>query len=198
MINYARNHSLAEKAKEEIISLGRRAIAVRADVGKVEAIESLFQAIKNEFGKLDIFIHNAAVGANKPGMQQQPGSWDTPMKTNARGFSSPHNALPHYGKMQWGSVACHHQSRFAAGAAGLHFSWRQYPLSKFWGATWQWNWPADSLSTHFTRHGAHRCCHISRPCHTRALLRRHRRHPAGRLVTPKDIAELRVSLFPSS
>lgn len=86
IVNYARNHSQAEKTKEEIISLGRRAITVRADISKVEAILSLFETIKIEFGKLDIFIHNAAVGANKPGMQQQPGSWDYTINTNARAF----------------------------------------------------------------------------------------------------------------
>lgn len=86
VINYARNHPQAETTKEEVISLGRKAIVVRADISKVEAIESLFQAIKNEFGQLDIFIHNAAVGANKPGLQQQPGSWDYTINTNARAF----------------------------------------------------------------------------------------------------------------
>lgn len=86
VVNFVRNHSQAESTKEEIISLGGKAIVVRADVSKVEAIASLFQTIQDEFGKLDIFIHNAAVGANKPGMQQQPGSWDYTINTNTRAF----------------------------------------------------------------------------------------------------------------
>jgi enoyl-[acyl-carrier protein] reductase III len=86
VVNYVRNRGPAEDTKQQIINLGRKSIAIKADVGKIDSIDKLFDQIKNEFGKLDIFIHNAAVGANKPGMQQQPGSWDYTMNTNARAF----------------------------------------------------------------------------------------------------------------
>jgi enoyl-[acyl-carrier protein] reductase III len=86
VINYMRNKSQAEVTRDQIVALGRKVVCIKADVSKIEAIESLFQQIKNEFGKLDYMIHNAAVGANKPGMQQQPGSWDYTINTNARAF----------------------------------------------------------------------------------------------------------------
>jgi enoyl-[acyl-carrier protein] reductase III len=86
VVNFVRNKETAFETRDAVIALGRRAIAVRADVGKIESIDSLFEQVKNEFGRLDFMIHNAAVGANKPGMQQQPGSWDYTMNTNARSF----------------------------------------------------------------------------------------------------------------
>lgn len=86
IVNYVRNRLPAEETRQEIVAMGRKSIAIKADMGKIDGIDLLFEQVKHEFGHLDIFIHNAAVGANKPGMQQQPGSWDYTMNTNARAF----------------------------------------------------------------------------------------------------------------
>jgi len=86
VVNFARNKAQAEETRAQIIAMGRRAISVHADVSKIDSIDFLFQQIEKEFGGLDFFINNAASGANKPGMQQQPGSWDYTMNTNARAF----------------------------------------------------------------------------------------------------------------
>lgn len=86
VVNFVRNRASAEETKQQIIALGRKSIVLKADVGKIDAIDYLFDQINSEFGGLDFFIHNAAVGANKPGLQQQPGSWDYTLNTNTRAF----------------------------------------------------------------------------------------------------------------
>jgi enoyl-[acyl-carrier protein] reductase III len=86
VLNYVRNKAQAEETCTQIKALGRKAILVAADVSKIESIDLLFQQTGREFGGLDFFISNAASGANKPGMQQQPGGWDYTMNTNARSF----------------------------------------------------------------------------------------------------------------
>lgn len=84
VVNYVRNQKPAEETSAEICSLGRRALTVRANVGKTEDIDRLFAIIDSEFGSLDIFISNAASGFNRPALQQKVSGWDWTMNVNAR------------------------------------------------------------------------------------------------------------------
>ncbi len=86
IINYVRNQEPADETANRIRSMGRKALVVRANVGKMENLEHLFQAVEQEFGALDIFISNAASGFNRPAMQQRPEGWDHTMNVNARAF----------------------------------------------------------------------------------------------------------------
>jgi len=86
IINYVRNQAPAEEVAEQIQAMGRRALTVRANIGYPEEIEKLFARIAEEFGGLDIFISNAATGFNRPGMQQKVSGWDYTMNVNARAF----------------------------------------------------------------------------------------------------------------
>lgn len=85
-VNYLHNQRPAEETAEEIRSLGRRAVAVQANVGKPEGIERLFTALRDELGGLDFMVSNAAVGFNRPAMQQRIEGWDLTMNVNARAF----------------------------------------------------------------------------------------------------------------
>jgi enoyl-[acyl-carrier protein] reductase III len=84
VVNFFRNRAPAEETAAEIEKLGRRALLVKADIGELEGITSLFDATEAEFGGLDIFVHNAASGYNRPAMQQKPKGWDWTMNINAR------------------------------------------------------------------------------------------------------------------
>lgn len=84
IINFFRNRKPAEATAEEIRALGCRALLVKADIGELEEIESLFSKVEQEFGGLDILISNAASGYNRPVMEQKPKGWDWTMNINAR------------------------------------------------------------------------------------------------------------------
>jgi len=56
-----RNGEGAEKVAAAIRQLGRRAIAVRADVGVEAEIEAAFGTIRKEFGDPDILVNNAGI-----------------------------------------------------------------------------------------------------------------------------------------
>lgn len=86
VINYFRNRKPAEETAREIRSLGRRALVVKANVGNLDDLKQLFDKTEETFGKLDFFIHNAASGYNRPAMQQKPKGWDWTMNINARSF----------------------------------------------------------------------------------------------------------------
>jgi enoyl-[acyl-carrier protein] reductase III len=84
VINFFRNRNPAEATVAEIHALGRRAIAVKANIGEIQQIEQLFADVKASFGTLDFLIHNAASGFNRPVMEQRPKGWDWAMNINAR------------------------------------------------------------------------------------------------------------------
>ena len=86
VVNFFRNRAPAEETAAQIRGLGRRALVVKANIGDLQALDALFQATEEHFGGLDIFIHNAASGYNRPAMAQKPKGWDWTMNINARAF----------------------------------------------------------------------------------------------------------------
>jgi enoyl-[acyl-carrier protein] reductase III len=86
IVNYVRNEQPARQVQDEIKALGRRALLMRANVGKLEDIDRLFDAISTEFDGLDALISNAAIGFNRPAMEQKANGWDGTMNVNARAF----------------------------------------------------------------------------------------------------------------
>jgi len=84
IVNYVRNQAPAEETANAIRALGRIAHVIRANVGKVEGITELFDAVTTLWGKLDIFIHNAASGFNRPALDQRVEGWDHTINVNAR------------------------------------------------------------------------------------------------------------------
>lgn len=86
IINYVRNQAPAEEVAAVIRAQGRKAAAFRANVGKIEDINRLFDFVASEFDGLDIFISNAASGFNRPAMQQKETGWDHTLNVNARAF----------------------------------------------------------------------------------------------------------------
>ena len=86
IVNFVRNEQPAREVLNRISELGRRALLFRANVGKLEDIDRLFERITAEFGKLDFFISNAAIGFNRPALEQKPNGWEGTMNVNARSF----------------------------------------------------------------------------------------------------------------
>ncbi len=84
VVNFFRNRTPAEDTAAEIEKLGRRAVVVKADVGDLDDINGLFDQVEKSFNGMDIFVHNAASGYNRPALQQKPKGWDWTMNINAR------------------------------------------------------------------------------------------------------------------
>ena len=84
VVNFFRYRQPAESTVAVIRAMGRQALLIKADVGKIEAIDSMFTQIESEWGGLDILIHNAASGYNRSALEQKPKGWDWTMNINAR------------------------------------------------------------------------------------------------------------------
>jgi enoyl-[acyl-carrier protein] reductase III len=94
IVNFFRNRQPAEDTAAEIRALGRRCLVIKANVGDLEDLEGLYMEIEEAFGSLDILIHNAASGYNRPAMRQKPRGWEWTMNINARSllFGAQHAA----------------------------------------------------------------------------------------------------------
>jgi enoyl-[acyl-carrier protein] reductase III len=84
VVNFFRNRAPAEQTVSEIEALGRRALLVRADVSDEDDLKRLFDTIKESVGGLDLLINNAASGYNRSVMEQRVKGWDWTMNINAR------------------------------------------------------------------------------------------------------------------
>jgi len=84
VINYLRKKSAAEETAAEIEALGRRVMLVRADISEAEDIDRLFAEIETGFGGLDFLVNNAASGYARSVMEQKVKGWDWTMNINAR------------------------------------------------------------------------------------------------------------------
>ncbi|HAX69614.1 MAG TPA: enoyl-[acyl-carrier-protein] reductase FabL [Anaerolineae bacterium] len=105
IINFFRNRAPAEETAREVEKLGRQALVVKADVGDLDDLSRLFDEVNKKFGGLDIFVHNAASGYNRPAMEQKPRGWDWTMNINARAllFAAQH-AVPLMEKRGGGKI----------------------------------------------------------------------------------------------
>jgi NAD(P)-dependent dehydrogenase (short-subunit alcohol dehydrogenase family) len=71
--------------KQEIESLGRRALAVQLDVLSQSDIENMVRIAINEYGKIDILVNNAGLNIRKPSTEVSQQDWDTVLNTNLKG-----------------------------------------------------------------------------------------------------------------
>ncbi|MCD0468385.1 SDR family oxidoreductase [Flavobacterium sp. JAS] len=61
VINYSRDKASADEVLSNVLAMGVKAIAVKADVSKVADLEYLFGEAKKAFGKIDIVVANAGI-----------------------------------------------------------------------------------------------------------------------------------------
>lgn len=61
VVNYASSKDAADKVVNEILQMGGKAIAVKADISKIEDIAFLFAQTLKAFNKVDILVNNAGV-----------------------------------------------------------------------------------------------------------------------------------------
>ena len=69
VINYARSKTKALEVAAEIEAMGRKALVIKANVGDVEKVKNMFAQIDEYYGRLDVFISNAASGVQRPLME---------------------------------------------------------------------------------------------------------------------------------
>lgn len=83
-INFLKSRDSAEKTLQQVQEKSSESILIRGNVGKRENIEKIFKTIEEQFGKLDIFISNAALGVFGSVEDIDEKAWNLAMDVNAK------------------------------------------------------------------------------------------------------------------
>jgi NAD(P)-dependent dehydrogenase (short-subunit alcohol dehydrogenase family) len=70
----------------EIEAAGGRAVAVIADIARVDDVRRLFKETVDAFGGLDILVNNAGIGIPKPLVDYTEQDWDRQLAVNLKGM----------------------------------------------------------------------------------------------------------------
>ena len=104
-VNYFRHKAQADETAAEIEVRGGQAIVVKAHVGEVEGVERLVRTAAEQFGSVDIFIGNAASGVLKPVAEQELKGWEWTVNINARSILfGAKAAVPYMKDRGWGRI----------------------------------------------------------------------------------------------
>lgn len=192
-VNFFRNRQPAEATAADIKALGREVLLVKADIGKLEGIEHLFDAVEGRFGGLDILVSNAASGYNRPALEQKPKGWEWTMNINARALLfAAQRAVPLMQKRGGGAiVAVSSPGSFrvlpdyivvGASKAALEALTRYLAVELA-----PFNIVVNAVSPGLVETDALRHFAVVR-AEEQLIERSRARVPAGRLVTPEDVA----------
>ncbi|MFZ0639109.1 MAG: 3-oxoacyl-ACP reductase family protein [Candidatus Acidiferrales bacterium] len=84
VINYVSSQSEAESLASDVRKLGRRALAIPANVARKQDVQRMFQTIEREFSRLDILVNNAGMFFAADFLDLTEEQWDAVMSTNLK------------------------------------------------------------------------------------------------------------------
>ena len=79
------NTANLKKVTEEIESMGKRVIAVEADVTKRDEVYAMVDKVVDTFGRLDVMVANAGITFAKPFTEVTDKEWDKVFDVNSKG-----------------------------------------------------------------------------------------------------------------
>lgn len=83
-VNYHTSQREAESVAGEVRGMGRRAVAMRADVTKKPEIARMMETVRREFGRLDILVNNAGAFAHVKFEDISEEQWDAMLDANLK------------------------------------------------------------------------------------------------------------------
>lgn len=104
-VNYLNNAAAANEVVEQVQSLGRRAVAVQADISQPDAAKRAVDEAAEKQGELDGLVVTAGVFEPGPIDEMTPEFWDRTMNINVRGtYLAVQAAVPSMRKRGGGSM----------------------------------------------------------------------------------------------
>lgn len=78
------NRKVPDETAARVTALGRRFIAIRADLGKQESIQSVVDAAVAEMGRIDILVNNAGTIRRADALEFSEKDWDEVIDLNLK------------------------------------------------------------------------------------------------------------------
>jgi 3-oxoacyl-[acyl-carrier protein] reductase len=104
-VNYARNADAADAVVAAIRSSGGTAMPIAADVGDADAVASMFSAVEDELGRVEVLVNNAGITRDDLMLRMSVEAWDEVIATNLRSvFLCSKAAMRGMLRSRWGRV----------------------------------------------------------------------------------------------
>jgi glucose 1-dehydrogenase len=85
VINYSSHPETAEETVQSVLKLGRRSVAIKADISKAAAAQSMVHQAVEALGELDILVNNAGVEKRASFWEVKEADYDLVMDINLKG-----------------------------------------------------------------------------------------------------------------
>ncbi|HZY71514.1 MAG TPA: SDR family NAD(P)-dependent oxidoreductase, partial [Edaphobacter sp.] len=104
-VNYLSARKQADEVVEQIATIGRKAIAVQADVSKEDEVKRLVAEAETYLGQIDILVNNAGINPITPLDQLGLADWNHVVNANlTSAFLVTQAVLPGMRKRRWGRL----------------------------------------------------------------------------------------------
>lgn len=123
-LTYMGSKDAANQVVREIENIGKKALAIYADVRKEASIKNMVAIVHDAFGQIDILVNNAGITMAKPWQEVNINDWNTIISTNlTSAFLTTQAVVPTMVNRGWGRVVI--LSSIAAqlgGVVGPHYA----------------------------------------------------------------------------
>ncbi len=84
-INYLSSEEMALDVRDRIEAMGRRCVAIRADVGDINALQAMFARVEDDLGGTDVLVNNAGITEYLPLLECTETLWQRITNTDWKG-----------------------------------------------------------------------------------------------------------------
>ncbi len=130
-VNYHSSPDAAEEVARSILGMGRRAMAVRADVASADQVGSMVTAVEEGLGPVDVLVNNAGIHKHHKSWEMSLEDWDRIIGVNLTGAYLTSRLLgPRMAERGWGrivnissvvaDIGSDHEAHYTASKAGMH------------------------------------------------------------------------------
>jgi len=85
VVNYASSSAAAQEVVAAITDAGGTAVALQADVSKLEQVDSLLSQTIEKFGRVDVLVNNAGITRDTLLLRMKPEDWQAVIDLNLTG-----------------------------------------------------------------------------------------------------------------
>ena len=104
-LNYRKHADEANAVVAEIEKMGRKGLAIQADVSSFDAAQEMVKKVVEEFGSIDILICNAGVNRDATVWKMTEEQWDQVLDINLKGyFNYIHAVAPYFREQKHGRI----------------------------------------------------------------------------------------------